>query len=237
MFNSIKKNRKKLEKDTINSDKRKYYSPITLTQYKITIPMILKNVKGNLIDVGCGDLHYKRYIEKNVINYDSIDIKRKSDQVKYEGNILDMSFIADNTYDSAICLEVLEHVTAPDMALKEINRILKKDAVFIISVPHLSRLHEQPYDFFRFTNFGLATMLENSGFIVKEIIPRGGILTFLGHQISSVLVPACYRIPILKTIMYIFNKYFIVKTSYFFDCCFDKNKRLASGYTCLAIKK
>lgn len=207
----IRKNRQKFLMESIGSDKRKFYSPISFSQYEITIPLILKNVKGNFIDIGCGDLHYKRYIEDKVDNYDSIDIKRKSNDVKFEGNIQNMIMIKDNTYDSAICLEVLEHVPDPFLALKEINRILKKGAIIIISVPHLSRLHEEPYDFFRYTKYGLATILESTGFIVKEIIPRGGIFSFFGHQLSSVLISVFYGIPVINHIVFLINKLLIAE--------------------------
>jgi SAM-dependent methyltransferase len=50
------------------------------------------------------------------------------------GNALHLPF-ADNTFDRIICSEVLEHIPDFDAALDEINRVLKEDGVFAVSVP------------------------------------------------------------------------------------------------------
>jgi ubiquinone/menaquinone biosynthesis C-methylase UbiE len=41
----------------------------------------------------------------------------------------------DSTFDVVFLLEVLEHLDYPDVALKEINRVLKKDGILVLGVP------------------------------------------------------------------------------------------------------
>ena len=89
-----------------------------------------------------------------------------------------MDIISDGSYDSAICLEVLEYVQNPLRVIAGVYRILKKDITLVISVPHFSRLHEEPYDSFRCTKYGLQFLLEDAGFKVLNITPRGGIFSF-----------------------------------------------------------
>ena len=79
-------------------------------------------------------------------------------------------------------------------------------------------------------------MLENSGFDVGEIILRGGIFSFIGHQLSSVLI-LFYGVPLLNRVIYFLNKYFIVRFCAFLDKHIFKLERLTAGYTCIAVKK
>lgn len=70
----------------------------------------------------------------------------------------------DSIFDAVICSEMLEHVMDPLCVLKEIRRVLKTDGVLLISVPFLNRIHGDPYDYGRYTDFFWAETLKNSGF-------------------------------------------------------------------------
>ena len=45
-------------------------------------------------------------------------------------------------------------------------------------------LHEEPYDFFRFTKHGFKYVLEKAGFEVCEIVSNGGAWATLGQVIN-----------------------------------------------------
>jgi len=66
------------------------------------------------------------------------------------------SSFQDDFFDTIIIMEVLEHVADPVRAGKEIHRILKSGGRVILSVPFIFPLHDRPYDFYRFTKYGLA---------------------------------------------------------------------------------
>ena len=53
---------------------------------------------------------------------------------------------------------------------KEINRDLKSDGLLLLSVPLAWDEHEQPYDYARYTSFGLSYILNQNGFEVIELI-------------------------------------------------------------------
>jgi len=237
MSNQLSKKRIKFNKKSLGSALRKYYSSVSYSQFKITLPIIKKHLKGKLIDVGCGDLYYKQFITEKVDIYDSIDYLPKTEGVTFKGDIQDMHMIKNAQYDSAICLEVLEHVPNPQKALKEISRILKKNGLLVVSVPHLSRLHEMPFDFYRYTKFGLKHLFENAGFELISIKERGGVFSFLAHQISSVLVTATINIPIIAQMVYFLNALLIALPAYYTDLLFKTTKRLPAGYTILAKKR
>ena len=192
-MNRIEKNKKNIDKDLIGIKMRKYFSPANYGDVKITLPILKKYCRGNCLDAGCGDMPYKEYILELVHNYDTIDYEAHINEIKYIGDIQDMHMIEDDTYDSIVCFEVLEHVQNPFKAVSEVKRVIKKDGIFILSVPHLSRLHAMPHDYFRYTEYGLKTLLDQSGFEVLEIKPRGGIFSFLGHQFSNIFYYTWYN--------------------------------------------
>jgi SAM-dependent methyltransferase len=233
----IEQNRKLVEEKLVCSNRWKYFSPIVYAQHKITSPLILKNVKGNLIDIGCGRMPFRNQILQIVNSYDGLDIKPYYDDVKYVCDASDMHMINESTYDSAICLEVLEHTNQPQKVLNEIHRILKPNGVLVLTVPHLSRLHDIPNDYFRYTKFGIIYLLEQSGFEVKEVIKKGGLLTFIGHQISTIILTAVIRVPILYDIIFILNKWLITRLCLAIDEYIDKNGLFACGYAVMVVKK
>jgi SAM-dependent methyltransferase len=232
----LERNRLRINEELASHDSRKYFSTATYADSIVTIPALRAHLHGKLIDIGCGDMPFKALIEELVIQYDSIDIERRVSDVKYVGNIQDMNMIDNDRYDSALCLEVLEHVQDPFKAISEIHRILKKGGKLVCSVPHLSRLHEEPNDYYRYTKYGLRYLFENSGFHVISIEPSGGIFCFLGHQISTLFLCPIWHIPFVKDIAFWINKWIFVKGLFTLDKLFDKKKVFALGYTCVVEK-
>lgn len=65
--------------------------------------------------------------------------------------------------------QVFEHVFNPDKFLSEINRVTKRNGVLLLSVPFVWDEHEQPFDFARYTSFGLTHLLNTHGFEVLDL--------------------------------------------------------------------
>jgi len=233
----LQRNRLKINKELNSYDSRKYFTPSCYANSFVTVSALSAHLHGKCIDIGCGDMPFRTLIEKHVSQYDSVDIEKRSPDVTYLADIQDMHIIDSDSYDSALCLEVLEHVPNPFHAISEIHRILKKDASLVCSVPHLSRLHEEPHDYYRYTKHGIKYLFETSGFHVVSIQPAGGIFCFLGHQLSTMFLLPVWHIPILKNLVWGINKWLIVKPCYACDKLFDKNKIFASGYTCVVRKQ
>ncbi len=233
----LKKNRLRINQDLASYASRKYFSPACYAASVVTYPLLLEHLRGECIDVGCGDMPFKSLLEKHVDRYDSVDIEKRAPDVSYLADITDMSVIDNNHYDSALCLDVLEHVPDPSKALSEIYRILKQGGKLVCTVPHLSRLHEVPHDYYRYTQYGLAHLLEKAGFHVILLKPTGGLFCFLGHQVSSIFLLPIWHISILKDVAFQINKWFIVKLCYVVDNLFDKKKIFALGYVCVAEKR
>ncbi|WP_292927807.1 class I SAM-dependent methyltransferase [Novosphingobium sp. PASSN1] len=75
---------------------------------------------------------------------DSTDVVADAHQIPF----------ADGTFDAVWIQAVLEHVLDPQMVVDEIWRVLRPDGVVFSSTPFMQQVHEQAYDFARFTRSG-----------------------------------------------------------------------------------
>jgi len=236
-MNWLKNNRRNLDLELLNSPWRRFISPAYYSQYKITLPLVTQNARGRFIDLGCGDMPYRRTIEPIVDVYHSLDYIPRASNVDFIGDIQSMTQIPDNTYDSAMCLEVLEHIPQPQQALNEAFRILKPGGTLVLSVPHLSRLHELPNDYFRFTRYGLNYLLKKSGFSVQAIYERGGLLSFLGHQVALIMFLIIWGIPGIKHVAFILNALINTIPVFYLDRWLKSDRLFPMGYTVVASKE
>jgi SAM-dependent methyltransferase len=83
---------------------------------------------------------------------------------------------ADARFDAVICSELLEHVPEPLNVVKEIHRVLKPKGSAIICVPFMNKIHGDPYDYGRYTDFFWNENLSRLGFQDIEIEKTGPIL-------------------------------------------------------------
>ena len=76
------------------------------------------------------------------------------------GDLQDMP-LADESLDAIICTEVLEHVTDPMLAVREMWRVLKPGGILLASAPFLWPWHGTAdyHDYWRFTHEGWARLM------------------------------------------------------------------------------
>jgi len=94
---------------------------------------------------------------------------------------LDALPVKDASFDAVLCTEVLEHLRAPETVLAELSRVLVPGGRLCLTVPFVWPLHEEPYDFFRYTPFALRDMLRAQGFENVEVEPTSGYLSTLAQ--------------------------------------------------------
>lgn len=166
----FKRNRRLLNESIQDPRRRTYISPAVYATDRALLPALAEHARGVLLDVGAGDVPYRSLLAGQVDRHDTFDVEHRTDALTYVGDIHDMHMVADNAYDTVLCLSVLEHVREPFRAIGELARILRPGRL-ILTVPHLSRLHEEPHDYFRYTQYGLRSLLESAG---SEDLHRGG---------------------------------------------------------------
>ncbi len=136
-------------------------------------------IEGIILDVGCGRMNrYENYFTKKE-KFLTLDINpnNKPDIVASADNIP----LENNTVDSIVCTQVLEHLKNPTLAVAEFYRVLKNGGHVLITVPQWGELHEEPEDYYRFTNFGIKYILESAGFILVDIDKRGGFFSVVSQ--------------------------------------------------------
>ena len=131
-------------------------------------------VRGELLDVGCGTQPY-RSLFNNVTSYKGIDVSTSAhplcpNTVLYDGESIPFP---SNSFDWVMATEVFEHVRRPNLLLSSVYSVLRPGGGLFLSVPFLAGVHEPPYDFRRWTNYGLIDELERAGFERIEVRPLG----------------------------------------------------------------
>ena len=228
------KNRLAINRELDSSEKRKWFSPCTYVNHRQVYEAIVMHCRGRVLDVGCGDMPLRERILSVADQYDTLDVEARTEGVTYIGEAQDMHMIPDSIYDTVVSFAVLEHVSDPFRAVEEMHRVLKLGGTLIITVPHLCRIHEAPHDYYRYTRYGVEYLVHRTGLQVITLQQTGGLFTFLGHQISTVLLGLTWHIPIVKRIAFFLNKWLVVRPSGLLDRVAGSS--FASGYLCIARK-
>jgi len=170
-------------------------NPIWISEHRLRTK--IRNVTESLafgsserwLDVGCGLRPYESYFPGN--GYVGVDVEvsgrekgMKSPDCYYDGRALPF---ADGSFDGAFSTQVLEHVPDPAAVLQEMHRVVKPGGALVISLPFVWQEHEEPYDFFRFTRFGITELLERTGFECRRIEPDSGAVETLAVTFNNFL--------------------------------------------------
>ncbi|MGB1077479.1 MAG: class I SAM-dependent methyltransferase [Bdellovibrionales bacterium] len=112
-----------------------------------------------IVNIGAGGWAFEQIktIENADIVQVDIDEERNPDIV---ASVCDMKMFDDNSVDAIFMIEVLEHVDEPWNAIPELHRILKPGGKLILSTPLMFPLHDEPYDYYRYTKYGLQHLLK-----------------------------------------------------------------------------
>jgi len=130
---------------------------------------IAPNITGRTLDIGCGSKPYKSLYKSSEyvgLEFDTPENRRiKNADYFYDGNTFPFN---EDDFDSIVASEVFEHVFNPDNFLDEIHRILKKDGKLFMTMPFVWDEHEQPFDYARYSSYGIKAILEKHGFEILE---------------------------------------------------------------------
>lgn len=124
-----------------------------------------------VLDVGCGLRPYEEFFADG--SYTGIDVATsgRTEGGKKPDRFFDGVQIpfAGAYFDAIICTEVLEHCVSPEELVKEMYRVLKPGGRILITVPFIWGVHESPFDFRRYSPFGLIKLIEGADFHIDQL--------------------------------------------------------------------
>tara|TARA_B100000925_G_scaffold264088_1_gene222426 strand:+ start:173 stop:820 length:648 start_codon:yes stop_codon:yes gene_type:complete len=130
-------------------------------------------INGDIIEFGASDEIEKNFCNSKLknckISYSNINSSNK----EFVNIDLQKKILIELKYDYIIIFNVLEHLLDPNLALRNLSKICKKNGKIIGSTPFLFRVHGAPKDYSRFTKDHLIELLKSSNFKDIEIIELG----------------------------------------------------------------
>lgn len=154
------------------------------------------HARGRLIDLGCGNVPLfcaYRDLVQNVVCVDWSGSQHALIHVDLEHDLNQALPFGDGAFETVILSDVLEHVRRPTALLTEIRRILVPGGKLLANVPFMYWLHEQPHDYYRFTEHCLRWSVEQAGLCTVVLEPLGGGL----EVIADVAAKHIAQLPIL----------------------------------------
>ena len=172
---------------TNNSSKREEWIKSELLNFK-------KGLK--ILDAGAGEAQYKKYCLH--LDYTAQDIavyEGSGNQVGFQTGERDYSNldiisdinnipVEDDSFDIVLCSEVIEHITDPVKVFSELNRVLKKDGILIVTAPFNSLTHCAPFHYSTgFSRYFYEHHLPLNGFEILLLEPNGNYFDYLAQEL------------------------------------------------------
>lgn len=145
-------------------------------------------VGARVLDAGAGEGEYKsKFAHTRYIGADLAIGDPKWDYSSLD-TVCDLTRLPFQTgsFDAVLCTQVLEHVPEPLTVLREITRVLNLGGQLFLSAPQSWHQHQKPYDYYRYTSFGLHYLLTKAGLRIETIRPMGGYFWSLSLQLQNI---------------------------------------------------
>lgn len=133
---------------------------------------------GTVLDCGCGSARYRslfshvdRYIRLDPNPAVHPDILAPAEAIP----------LPDASVDHILCTQVLGDVSALSQAIAEMARVLKPSGTLLLTESLHAELHDEPYDFWRFTP-DLWKQLLQERFVIAKMETRGGYFSLRCQQ-------------------------------------------------------
>lgn len=136
----------------------------------------LRRFKGVVYDLGCGPRPHEHDVLRVADKYVGVDWEHTLHgwHADVAADLNEPLPMADEVADTIMSLSVLEHLREPQNMLDEAYRLLRPGGMIFIAVPFQWWVHEAPYDYFRFTRYGLEYMLTKAGFTEIDVRENSG---------------------------------------------------------------
>ena len=141
---------------------------------------------SHVLDVGAGEQPYRELFSH--VDYVTSDWANSVHPGAHQVDIVapaDDLPVEDGSFDAVINTQVLEHVPEPGKVLAELFRVLRPGGRAYITLPLAWELHEEPYDFYRYTRYGISHLLREAGFEDIDVKPRNDCFTTIAQLMRN----------------------------------------------------
>ncbi len=142
-----------------------------------------EHARGDLLDIGCGSKPFAHVFDGQVRRYWGTDLTAS----RYLGGArLDAFATAEaqpfrsGSFDTVLGLSMITYLPEPARFLDEVHRVLRPGGMLLLECTQMVPLHDAPHDYFRYTRFGAAHLLEQAGFEPVAFLPIGGLWSRVG---------------------------------------------------------
>lgn len=190
--------------------------------------------RGKLLDLGCGKAPLRQVYESVTDSQICVDWNNTTqfgDVVNFKMDLTKRLDFGDDTFDTILITDVLEHIPNPENLFDEMVRILKKNGTIILGVPFFYWLHEEPHDFYRYTEYKLQNFCFTRNLKILSLEPYGGVPEIL----LDVIIKNIPKNKFLLTSFFIFASWLLRRKV----CTTLKErtrKKFPFGYTLVAKK-
>ena len=122
--------------------------------------------RGRLIDLGCGRVPLYHVYEPHITEHfcaDWVNSTHPNEHLDVECDLTAPLPFATEGFDTIVLSDVLEHIPEPTKLWEEMARLLRPGGRVIMNVPFLYWLHEQPFDFYRYSEHALRRFVRAAG--------------------------------------------------------------------------
>jgi SAM-dependent methyltransferase len=141
-----------------------------------------------VLDAGSGSSPYRDLFRHAL--YESADFQQVNKEYAPPTYTCDLKEIPveNERYDFVVFNQVMEHLPEPGLVLAELHRVLKPNGKMIYTGPLFYQEHEVPYDFYRYTQFGLRYLFSKYGFSVQRLDWMEGYFGTIGYQLRTMAI-------------------------------------------------
>lgn len=157
-----------------------------------------------IVDIGCGTKPYRQFVDETV-RYIGVDLDSKNENVDIISSAYNIN-LESNIADYVISFQVLEHLEEPFLMLTEAHRLLRSGGEICLTFPMSEHLHEEPFDFYRYTEHGISYLLLKAGFVDIQIFKQGTTFANIGRRLSQLISGRKFINVFVPIINFIFMK-------------------------------
>ena len=128
---------RRLNESTIGSEAYWYIAVQNSSIYSDTKSLVEKYIRGKTLDVGAGNLAWRRLLSSHAGFYVSSDLSIVNKELDVVFDATKNFPVKTGCLDSLFCHSVLEHTAHPWSTFNEFYRVLRPGGVLLLSVPFI----------------------------------------------------------------------------------------------------